>query len=177
MIIKGHSCDINPFAEVATVKVKRTGTTVRLLGSMEEYHRYYQIDIRQCAYGGHNCKIRSLHMLGRKLLKDEEHASVPHVLVSDLQEVEEKNLGRQEQQPIAARGLAGGINTGEMTAENLRQNPIMAFLRGLNGKKKVGGPKSSKIKLPKHSQVQFFLYKYCMCGGLLSNYFYRFPKP
>jgi hypothetical protein len=78
---------------------------------MEEYNRYYQIDITQYPnYDRHcKCRIHGLRILGRKIIKDEEQSSVPTVIVSDSPEVKEKNLGRQEQQHIAGRRQAGGV--------------------------------------------------------------------
>jgi hypothetical protein len=99
------------FSELATVNVNREDTIVNLLGRMDEYRRYYQIDIRQCFDDGRHCIIHGLRILGCKLMKYEEHPSVSTAIVSDSQEVEEESLqARQEQQQhTAARGQAGGI--------------------------------------------------------------------
>jgi hypothetical protein len=93
------------------VNVNREDTIVNLLGRMDEYRRYYQIDIRQCFDDNRNCQIHDLRILGHKLVKDEEHPSVPTVVISDSPEVKEDSLqARQEQQQhIAAREQAGGI--------------------------------------------------------------------
>ncbi len=92
------------------MNVNREDTIVNLLGKMDEYRRYYQIDIRQC-FHGHNCKIYDLFILGHKLVKDEKQTSVPTVVISDSPEVKEESLqARQEQQQhIAAREQAGGV--------------------------------------------------------------------
>ena len=65
------------------MNVFSSDTTVNLLGSMKEYHRYYEIAVRQCANGGRDCKIHGLRILGRKRVEDEEYASVLTFLASD----------------------------------------------------------------------------------------------
>jgi hypothetical protein len=120
-IANGHQCYFPcniPFPELATVNVNREDNIVNLLGRMDEYRRYYQIDIRQCFYDGSDCRIYDLRTLGHKLKneedevdeEDEQQSSVPTDCVSDSPEVEEESLqALQEQQHIAAREQAGGI--------------------------------------------------------------------
>jgi hypothetical protein len=96
---------------LSTVRVNSWAGTINLLGWLKEYHRYYQIDIRHCFEDGRDCRIHGLRIFGCKLIKDEEHPSVPTVVISDSPEVKEDSLqARQEQQQhIAAREQAGGI--------------------------------------------------------------------
>ena len=146
--------------ELTTVSVFSSDTTVNLLGSMKEYHRYYEIAIRQCANGGRDCKIHGLRILGRKRLEDEEYASVLTFLASDSEEVEEESLGRQQQlQNFAARGQArkgeaAAAADSSCQAQQQQQHPIKALVWGLNDKDQLGGLKGSKIKLPVYSQVR-----------------------
>jgi E3 ubiquitin-protein ligase HERC2 len=143
--------------ELTTVSVFSSDTTVNLLGSMKEYHRYYEIAIRQCANGGRDCKIHGLRILGRKRLEDEEYASVLTFLASDSEEVEEESFGRQQLQNFAARGQArkgeAAAAAADSSSQAQQQHPIKALVWGLNDKDQLGGLKGSKIKLPVYSQV------------------------
>jgi E3 ubiquitin-protein ligase HERC2 len=146
--------------EILTVNIFPTDTTVNLLGSMKEYHRYYEIAIRQCANGGRDCKIHGLKIVGRRRLEDEEYASPLSFLASDSEDVEEESCLVQaaaagRQQGAAGRqqlGAAGGARSKEDPLQQ-QQHPIKAFVWGLNDKDQLGGLKGSKIKLPVYSQV------------------------
>jgi E3 ubiquitin-protein ligase HERC2 len=106
---------------------------------MDEYHRYFQIDIRQCQDGGRDCRIHGLCILGRKLIKDEEQKDEEFALIPTFLFSEEESLGRQEQQNTAARGQAGGVRRW--------------WGRVFKKRDQEGGPKSSKTKMPGYSQV------------------------
>ena len=56
---------------------------------LQEYHKFYEISIKQCFNGGIDCKIHGLKMVGRRRLEDEEFSSSLSFLASDSEEVED----------------------------------------------------------------------------------------
>ena len=155
VVLGGDS--LSNLKEIATVNIFSSDTTVNLLGSMKEYHRYYEIAVRQCANGGRDCKIHGLKILGRKRVEDEEYASALTFLASDSEEVEEESLVLASGRHHTAAGRLQQTGRNKDDSQQQQQHPIKALVWGLNDKDQLGGLKGSKIKLPVFSQVNITL--------------------
>jgi E3 ubiquitin-protein ligase HERC2 len=132
------------------VNIFNTDTVVNLLSNVKEYHKFYEISIKQCFNGGIDCKIHGLKMVGRKRLEDEEYSSSLSFLASDSEEVEDS----------LSAAMFGKTKGGKR-----EEHPVKVFVWGLNDKDQLGGLKGSKIKLPVYSEVLSALNSVSIAGG------------
>ena len=150
LVVSGGD-SLSALKEITTVNVFGNDTTVTVLNNVKEYHRYFEIAIKQCRNGGIDCKIHGLQMVGRKRSEEDEFSSALSFLASDSEEVEE-SLALGNKQPSKQDGRK-------------EEHPIKGFVWGLNDKDQLGGLKGSKIKLPVFSEVLSCLNPISIAGG------------
>ena len=150
LVVSGGD-NLSAMKEVTTVNVFGNDTTVNVLNSVKEYHRYFEIAIKQCRNGGIDCKIHGLQIVGRKRSEEDEFSSALSFLASDSEEVEE-SLALSTKQTSKQDGKK-------------EEHPIKGFVWGLNDKDQLGGLKGSKIKLPVFSEVLSCLNPISIAGG------------
>ena len=79
--------NLSALKEISTVNVYGTDTSVSLLSSLNNYHKYIEIAIKQCRNGGIDCKVHGLMIQGRRRLEEDEYSSALSFLTSDSEEV------------------------------------------------------------------------------------------
>ena len=149
--------NLSALKEISTVNVYGTDTSVSLLTSLNNYHKYIEIAIKQCRNGGIDCKVHGLVIQGRRRLEEDEYSSALSFLTSDSEEVEESVISYTRQISNTNSKHEGGIKKEEY--------PIKSFVWGLNDKDQLGGLKGSKIKLPVFSDVLSTLNPVSIAGG------------
>ncbi len=83
----------------------------------KEYHKFYEIAVKQCFNGGIDCKIHGLKMVGRRRLEDEEFSSSLSFLASDSEEVEDSMVA----------ALFGGGKTKPGSGGKREEHPVKGF--------------------------------------------------
>ena len=151
LIVVSGGDSLAALKEITTVNVFGNDTTVTVLNSVKEYHRYFEVAIKQCRNGGIDCKIHGLQIIGRKRSEEDEFSSALSFLASDSEEVEES---------LALGNKQAGKQDGRK-----EEHPIKGFVWGLNDKDQLGGLKGSKIKLPVFSEVLSCLNPISIAGG------------
>ena len=115
MIVISAGDTLSNLKEISTVNVFNTDTVVNLLSNVKEYHKYFEVAIKQCFSGGIDCKIHGLKLVGRRRVEDEEYSSALSFLASDSEEVEDSlaiygkqfnkfHSGKKEEHPIKVLG-------------------------------------------------------------------------
>ena len=137
--------------EICSVNVFNMDTVINLLSNVKEYHKYFEIAVKQCSSGGIDCKIHGLRIVGRRRIEDEEYSSALSFLASDSEEVEDS---------MALYGKHFSKYFGKK-----EEHPIKVFVWGLNDKDQLGGLKGSKIKLPFFSEVLSVINPVSIAGG------------
>ena len=158
VISGGDSLAAGGLKEITTVNVFNTDTIVNLLSNVKEYHRYFEIGIKQCTSGGIDCKIHGLKVVGRRRIEDEEYSSALSFLASDSEEVEDSIALYGGGGKHFSRYYSGG-------KKDEQQHPIKVLVWGLNDKDQLGGLKGSKIKLPVFSDVLSSINPVSIAGG------------
>ena len=152
LIIISTGDNLSALKEISTVNVYGSDTSVTLLNSVKEYHKYIEIAIKQCRNGGIDCKIHGLVVTGRKRMEEDEYSSALSFLASDSEEVEESVISYTRQ-------------SSTKSDSKKEEYPIKSFVWGLNDKDQLGGLKGSKIKLPVFSDVLSSLNPVSIAGG------------
>ncbi|XP_078045783.1 E3 ubiquitin-protein ligase HERC2 [Augochlora pura] len=134
----------NRLAELATINVWHTDTSVLLLQDSKEYYPCIEIAIKQCRNGGIDCKIHGLRIVGKKKVFENQLATSVSFLASDWEIVQEQ---MNAQRPIEAPQHSA------------------VYVWGLNDKDQLGGLNGSKIKRPIYSEVLSKLKPMYIAGG------------
>ena len=124
LIIISAGDNLAQLKEISTVNVYGSDTTVTLLNSVKEYHKYVEIAIKQCRNGGIDCKIHGLMVSGRRRLEEDEFSSALSFLASDSDEVEESVISYTRQ-------------SASKHDKKTEEFPIKSFVWGLNDKDQV----------------------------------------
>jgi len=152
MIVISGGESLSSLKEITTVNVFNTDTMVNLVTNVKEYHKYFEIAIKQCFSGGIDCKIHGLKVVGRRRVEDEEYSSALSFLASDSEEVEDS---------LAIYGK----QFSKYHSGKKEEHPIKVLVWGLNDKDQLGGLKGSKIKLPVFSEVLSTINPVSIAGG------------
>ena len=96
-----------------------------------QYHRFIEIQIKQCRQSGIDCKIHGLSMIGR-FRTDDDSAAGYSFLASDNEEEEDDKQTTQNLKRKAKVSVGKDIQT-------------HVLVWGLNDKDQLGGPKGSKV--------------------------------